>query len=273
MVKTVFIGSITSDIGTALARMFSEDGWDVIGTYRNSSNLTEIKNYSKFLFYCDLSDPKTTSEVSKEFSDKGLSWDLFISCFGTQKPIGPFFKTDFDAWSDSIHVNAIEQLRLLHSLYNFRRGSATVIFFAGGGTNNAVKNYSAYTASKIMLIKMTELIDFENEDINISIIGPGWTRSKMHNETLETDRNLVGKNWETTKNFMESGAGTPMEDIYGCIRFILRNPEETTGRNFSVVHDDWRKEHKNYLLEALGSNYDMYKIRRFMNDFGKRKAV
>lgn len=267
--KIVLISSITSDIGTVLAEKFYSRGWEVIGTYRSDQSLKKM-HFTKKLYYCNFDDKISVSKFIQDFGADNYKWDLFISCAGTQKPIGNFFNCDFEEWSRSIHINAIEQLRILHGVYPFRNSLTipTAIFFAGGGTNNAVQNYSAYTASKIMLMKMTELIDFENKDIKVAIIGPGWTKTKIHQETINEKRGVVGNNYNKTLKFMENDAGTDITDIFDCINFIYNeNKNIIGGRNFSVVYDLWKSGLNNALKKELALDPDMYKLRRYKNTF------
>ena len=158
--KVVVIVSITSDIGIALAKRYSQDGYTIVGTYRSTKLLSELDDVPDcHLFSCDIGVKTSISEFAKEYAKLGLVWDLFVSCPSNPLPVKSFFDCDFEEWSESVHVNVIEQLRLLHQFYSFRnirQKMTDVVFFAGGGVNNAVINFSAYSASKIMLIKMCE---------------------------------------------------------------------------------------------------------------------
>jgi short-subunit dehydrogenase len=265
----VIIIAITSDIGIALAKKYSKKGYTIVGTYRSDKQLNELKGVPNcHLFYCDISAKNSIAGFIKRFAKLRIKWDILISCAATQEPIGLFFQCDFNEWSSSIHVNAIEQLRVLHALHRFRRsqGITSVILFAGGGTNNPVTFYSAYTVSKIMLIKMCELLDDENPDMNIFIIGPGWVKTKIHYQTLKAG-DKAGKNYNKTKQFIAHGIGTSMDDIYDCIeRLIKAGKNISSGRNFSVVHDKWRGDK---LMQELRKNVNMYKLRRFKNEWGK----
>ena len=49
-------------------------------------------------------------------------------------------------------------------------------------------NYSAYCVGKLLLIKMTELLDSECPDLQVSIIGTGWVNTKIHRQTLAAGR-------------------------------------------------------------------------------------
>ncbi len=193
-------------------------------------------------------------------------WDLFISAVGTMEPIGPWPSLDFDEWERSVTVNSLAQLRVLHGLYAHRRpGIAHAAFFAGGGTNNPFTNYSAYCVSKIMLIKMCELLDDEVPDLNAFIIGPGFLPTKIHAQTF-ANPDGAGKNVEKTKQFFEApGRVATYADLYDCINWCVAVGRDVIGgRNLSAVHDPW-KDQGTALAEALRRDLNRFKLRRAGN--------
>ena len=104
-----------------------------------------------------------------------------------------------------------------HMLYPLRnKKGADAVFFAGGGMNGSVVDFSAYTISKIMLAKMCEFLDAENKDLNVYIVGPGWTKTKIHAAILNDKRSSQSKVRET-KSFLKTKGGTSLDDIYECI--------------------------------------------------------
>src|SRR3989344_2152065 len=137
--KTVVIISITSDIGKGLAERYSRAGYNIVGTYRTKQLPKEISSLPNTqLFYCDISKKESIAKFANKYKKIGLKWDCFLSCVGVLEPIGKFFNCNFGAWSNSVHVNSVEQLRVLHALYPYRKKGrmADVAFFAGGGVNN-----------------------------------------------------------------------------------------------------------------------------------------
>ena len=138
-----------------------------------------------------------------------------------------------------------------------------MILFAGGGTNNATERYSAYTVSKIASIKICELLDFENYDYSFSCIGPGWVESKIHNATLKAGAK-AGSNYDKTLKMREEKLMNPIEDVIECCNWVIAKEKNIVGgRNFSVVHDAWRKSNlEKYLL----NDTNIYKLRRYGND-------
>lgn len=272
MQNNIFILGVSSDIGFRLAQDFNAEGGKVFGTYRQNEFPMSVSDVAGLtLFNCDITDKKSIHSTKEKFQKLACPWDTFISCIGTMEPIGNFFECDYDEWENSVITNSLAQLRFLHNLYPLRQKKkiSNVVFFAGGGTNNPFKNYSAYCISKIMLIKMCELIDDEYDDINVFIIGPGWVRTKMHNQTLKNSLS-AGENYEKTVEFINSSyEGTSSDDIYHCIKWCIAQGKNIAGgRNFSVVHDHW-KDASMDLAEQLQRDGHMYKLRRYKNDFKK----
>ena len=265
--RCIVIIGVSSDIGRELALRYHRDGCMVVGTYRNPDGVADLRDKEHIhLFPCDIDNIDSVEEFAQEFEHLEVCWNTFISCPATQLPLGKFFECDFREWSDSIHTNCINQLGVLHRLHKKRESPlANVVLFAGPGTNNPARYYSAVCVSKIALIKMCELLDDENEDLNVLIVGPGWVRTKTHYQTLAYPE-LTGQNYFRTKAFIESGdSGTPMEEIYQHIEWLVAQDKPVaSGRNFSTVHDFWGTEE---LAQELLKDSNMYKLRRYRNDW------
>lgn len=267
MARTAIIISISSGIGAALAHRWLRKGWAVWGTYRTASPETAgLQAAGATLVHCDTADRDSVATACAELKCLCAAWDVLVLAPGTTEPVGLFVDIDFEDWARSIEVNFTSQMRLTHQLLGSRRAEepkgASVIYFAGGGTNNATSNYSAYTVSKIGLIKMCELLHAEVPDVRFSILGPGWVNTKIHQETLRAGA-MAGANLLRTQQTMERGTFTPMDDVLDCCDWLLNAPREAVGgRNFSVAHDAWNSPE---LSDALLANSDMYKLRRAGN--------
>lgn len=263
ILRTAFVLGASADIGRALCERLLKDGWRVAGTGRNDARLGDLKKNPNFSFtHCDLDEKGAVRNLAGEFSRLGWQWDLFISSVGALEPIGPFFETDFDAWRKSFVLNSVAQLGVLHAVWPQRRPGETVhaMLMAGGGVNNPFPNYSAYCAAKIALIKMCELLDNEEKQLNIFIIGPGFVRTRIHEETLKAGAG-AGPGLAKTMEFMKS-EGTAMDDIYAHLLWCMRAGREVSGgRNFSTVHDPWR-DGGAALANDLRKSADGFRLRR-----------
>ncbi len=268
--QTIFILSISSDIGMAITQRYLKAGHRVIGTYRSRKIIDQVQGHPRcHLIPCDIYRRESIRNFLKEYQKLKFSWDVFISSVGDPRPLTSFFQGDFEQWNESVHVNVIEQLRVLHGMYPYRnkKGIRDVVFFAGGGVNNAVTNFSAYMASKSMLIKMCEFLDAENNDLNIFILGPGWTKTKIHDVVL-ADKDVSKQKKEETLSFLQKKEGTSMQDIFDCIEWLrIKGKKVASGRNFSVVHDPWKGSDSQGLAKALMADPGMYKLKRYRNDW------
>ena len=148
---------------------------------------------------------------------------------------------------------------------NTKNNSSPVcLFFAGGSTNNASKNYSAYTISKIASIKMVELLDAELPDISFTILGPGPVNTKIHQATLNTSFEKIGEYYDKTKNMLDNNLCYPIENVIKCCDWLIHQKRSLIGgRNFSAVHDPWDQSK----ISKISSNPDLFKLRRYGNDF------
>ncbi len=260
--------SATSGIGEELCKSWAKKGWQVYGTYRSHSSTVEVleREYGIPLVPCDLASVSSIQNACNQLKEMCTEWDVLVLAAGTLDPIGPFETVDFDAWEESIRVNFTQQLRILHSLLPTRNKSSlksSVLFFAGGGTNNVAINYSSYAISKVALIKMCEFLDAEIPDIHFSIVGPGWVKTKIHESTLKAGRERAGINFDKTKDRLEGTDWVPMDRVIECCTWIVTTASHgVKGRNFSVAHDHFGSQE---LEKALEADPDMYKLRRNKN--------
>ena len=261
----IIVLAASSDIGAHLTEHYLRSGAEVVGTYRTRTpRVLDLEKAGARLFPLDIKSGVQVTSFAEQLKASGFSWDTLISAVGLLEPINSFFSTNFDAWERSVITNSTAQLRMLHAVHGLRArsGLSKVLFFAGGGTNGPFDNYSAYCLGKLALIKMTELLHSECLDLQVSIIGTGWVNTKIHHQTLAAGES-AGSNFDTTRQFMASsnGVGTSLETVAECIDWCLSAPRSAVGgRNFSLVHDQWRQPQ---FIEELIANPNSYKLRRF----------
>ena len=181
-----------------------------------------------------------------------MNWDVFIIALGTMKPIGKFFEVNIFGYWNCVHSNIIVPLEILRKNYKNRNPDSTVVFFAGNNPNSVMPNYSAYTASKIMLTKMAECLDKE-EDTKFVILGPGKVKTKIQNQTLKA-REKAGENYEAVKEFMKHGKGISHDEVYEFVKTIISYPKDLVGGRNISIRDDWRN--------IKFTKYNQWKLRR-----------
>lgn len=259
----IIVLAASSDIGAHLTEHFLRGGAEVVGTYRSlSPQVAKLEESGARLLPLDITSGEQVKSFAEKLKECAFSWNILISAPGLLEPIGGFFSLDFDAWEKSVIVNSTAQLRVLHAVYGHRDplSVSKVVFFAGGGTNSPFDSYSAYCIGKTVLLKMTELLDSEYPELQVSIIGTGWVNTKIHRQTLSAG-DAAGKNLNKTREFLKKeGAGSSLEAVAECVEWCLSSPRSAVGgRNFSLVHDPWRCAD---LIRDLEADRDRYKLRR-----------
>ena len=193
-------------------------------------------------------------------------WDALVLAAGDIAPVEPFLDASFAKWRHSVDLNFLSQMQFLHSMLPARKLTnklkPVVLFFAGGGTNSAPIGSSAYTISKIALIKCCEMLDAEIPDTRFTILGPGWVKTKIHQPALDAD--ATNPVHQKTMDMLKGGDFFSMERVVDCCNWLIGSPAELIGgRNFSAVHDQWGQKDLN---EKLLKDPNMYKLRRAGNE-------
>ena len=259
MKKTLIISG-SSDIGDSIIKKLKNT--KIVSTY----NLSEPKKNKKNIVFERL-NINNLDEID-EYSKKKINnnWTNLIILPATQLPIGLADEVNPREWLTSINLNFTNQIYLLLKLLKKRSksGFKRVILWSGTGSNNAPKYYSAYTVSKIALTKITELFDAELKDCIFSVIGPGWVKTKIHNETLK-NKKKARDNYHTTKLHFKKNIFNSMESVVKCLLTLMKLPKEAVGgRNFSVQYDKWADTK---FSDFLISDQNIYKLRRDFNSF------
>jgi len=263
--RNAIIIGISSDIGTALSKKWLKDGWKIYGTYKTKSKkLDELKNLGAHLLECDIAEKSSIDKICLELKETCLNWDVLVICPASLKPVGNFISSDFGEWEDSVELNFIDQMKVVHKLLPSRNKGSSIspctIFFSGGGINDAPTNYSAYIVSKIATIKMTEILDIEIPDTRFVSIGPGWVDTKIHKETLKAG-SKAGDNHRKTLKRIKNREFTPMNRVIKCCEWIINTSKEVVGgRNIHVLHDSWGDKE---FVDKLAKNPNLLKLRKY----------
>ena len=102
------------------------------------------------------------------------------------------------------------------------------------------ENFSAYSLSKVALVKLSEILskEFINKNIRINIISPGIIKSKMTQKILTSKRNLVDrKEIKKIKKYIKFNNKT-INKIYFLIKFLNSNKgKKISGKMISSMWD------------------------------------
>jgi len=266
MANAIVVGA-NSEIGHAVSVALSESGWSVVGTVREVENSNTV-HLVAVVDQCDLNDASSVDAAAIKISQLSGPWDALIMAPGTMEPIGLFQEVDSDVWAQAVNINFVNQARLVQKLLSFASQHSDrepiVVFFAGGGTNSAPVGFSAYVLSKIALTKLTELLDAECPDIRFCIVGPGWVKTKIHDQVRNSSKAPFGIKEETERR-LDVNDFITMDEVVKVIMWALAAPKSVIGgRNISVEHDPI---HQKAFEIGLAADPDLLKLRRSGNNY------
>ena len=226
MKNAIIIGS-HSDIAQQLTPLLQADGWNVEGWARG-----ELQSMEQFGF-----------------------WDLCIVAVGRITPVGLWMDNDMFEWNETMRSNLLLPIELLRRLWPKHNTGASVCWLAGSNPQMIMDGYSAYNVSKMAVLKAVEQLDHETPDAKFFALGPGIVNTKIHRGTLKAA-------WPNPKlaAAIEAQKFTPIERVYGCLKWCMDAPKSLVGGRNICASDPWHIKMEIMNLDA--DIMDLYKLRR-----------
>ena len=191
---------------------------------------------------------------SRRDSVPGCDWDLIVCCLGSVSPVGLWHEVSETDFLLSLESNLITPIRLLQRVWRNRKPGAAVCFMAGSNPQMIMDGYAAYNVGKMALLKAVEQLDHESPDCRFFALGPGTIITKIHKPTIQAQ-------WDNPKlkKVIDSGqGGTPIRQVYECLKWALDQPKEVIGGRNICASDQFGPG----LAQQLKDDPWMYKLRR-----------
>jgi NAD(P)-dependent dehydrogenase (short-subunit alcohol dehydrogenase family) len=174
---TVLITGSNRGIGLEFARQYSEDGWDVIATARQSSDA--LDGLGVRVEQLDLAD----ADVVAAFPSKIDQLDLIIANAGTNHPMNPEGPENAREWQVMMMVNAIAPYQLAKALLPKMITGGKMIALSSGMGSIAENSggWVPYRTSKAALnMAWTSLaLDARAREVACVLLSPGWVKTRM----------------------------------------------------------------------------------------------
>ena len=187
---TVLITGANRGIGLEFARQYSEAGWNVIATARQSS--PELDALGVTVRPLDLSDPDAVAAFSV---DRPL--DVFIANAGTNHPMNPEGPENARAWQTMMMINVIAPYQLGKALLPRMADGGKMIAISSGmgsiGDNGG--GWVPYRTSKAALNMAWNSLALEAKPRGVACVlfSPGWVKTDMGGAGAEiTPQESVG---------------------------------------------------------------------------------
>ncbi len=187
--KIALVTGAGSGIGKHLSILLSKKNYHVLLIGRNLNNLEKVDNEikqvngSSSIVNLDLDDFQGIDNLGLEIFKKYKKLDLLVLNAGILGTLGPLSHQDPSEFENVLRINLISNFRLLRSLdYLLKKSDEGNILCISSGAAHGFRAYwGAYSISKAALEQMAMIWKAENKhnNVNIRVINPGATRTKM----------------------------------------------------------------------------------------------
>jgi len=167
----------TSGIGYELAKLFAQDGYNLILVARNKNRLSEVTAKLKQEFSVeitplakDLFNPYAAEEIHDKTKEMGINIDVLVNDAG-QGEWGPFVETDIERDLEIIQLN-ISSLVSLTKYYlqdMVGRGEGKILMVGSEAGTMPMPLVAIYAATKAFVLSFSAALVSELKDKNITI--------------------------------------------------------------------------------------------------------
>ena len=188
--KTVLVTGASGDIGSAVAKAFRDNGYNVTIHYNSNETFAQklALDLDAFCVKADISCMKDVECMFDQVCSKYGNVDVLVNNAGIQH-IQMLCDTSPEAWQKVMDVN-------LTGTYNCTKCAVEKMMWHGGKIINISSVWgqcggaceSAYSASKAGVIGFTKSLAKEYSAINVNCICPGVIESKMNEHLTKEDR-------------------------------------------------------------------------------------
>jgi len=174
----VLITGANRGIGLEFARQYSEDGWDVIATARQSGGALDALGVR--VEPLDLSDADAVAAFPAK---AGGSLDLFIANAGTNQPMNTEGADNARKWQAMMMVNAIAPFQLGRALLPRMADGGKMVALSSGMGSIAENSggWIPYRTSKAALNMAWSCLALEARQRGVACVlfSPGWVKTRM----------------------------------------------------------------------------------------------
>jgi NAD(P)-dependent dehydrogenase (short-subunit alcohol dehydrogenase family) len=237
-------------IGRAIALAYAREGATLALAARSQEALAQTAQAAQALgaittfVPTDVTDPTQVETLVRHTVECFGRLDILVNNAGIAGPVGPLQDNDVTAWMQTIQVNLIGTYLCCHAVLPIMRqqNRGKIINLSGAGATTAWANLSAYGASKVAVVRLTETLALELADTNIQVnaLGPGSIHTQMWEELRDRAQEAGAEHIYTLGQKVTSGGGASLERVAEVALFLASDASGAlSGRLISSVMDDF----------------------------------
>jgi len=198
--RVALVTGATGGLGTAMCKRLCEDGYRVVGNFRNADKAraweTEMKaqNYDIQLFESDVSDFDSVGRMMSDIEAKVGTIDILVNNAGITRD-RPFHKMTKQDWDEVIGSNLSSVFNCTrHVIEGMReRAYGRIINISSVNGQKGQFGQANYSAAKAGMHGFTKTLAIEvaSKGITVNTISPGYIATDMVLAVREDVRNKI----------------------------------------------------------------------------------
>jgi 3-oxoacyl-[acyl-carrier protein] reductase len=248
--EVVFITGGGRGIGAAVAEAFARAGANLVLVARTAGEIESVtascrsRGVQALALVADVSRREEVAGAVQSAEEKFGRIDVLVNAAGVYGPIGPLVENDLDAWANAVSVNLLGTVYALHAVLPgmIARRNGVIINFSGGGAVAPFPRFSAYSASKAAVVRLTETIaeEVREFDVRVNAIAPGAVNTVLLDEVLAAGERAGADFYRKALEQKKTGGTSPERAAELAVFLASSEARGITGRLISAVWDDWK---------------------------------
>lgn len=205
----VLITGATTGIGYELAKIYADDGYNLILVARNIERLEQVKNELNLIYNVnihilsvDLSMDNSCEEILSYINKKNLTVDVLINNAGVGS-FGYFKDLDINKEINQININvkSLTELTRLFLPIMINNEMGSILNVASTAAFCAGPKMATYYASKAFVLNFTEAIyeEIKGSNVRISCLCPGTVKTGFLDKAGIKKKEIAKNNMMTAK--------------------------------------------------------------------------
>lgn len=235
MQRTIVITGVTSGFGLATARVFAQEGWNVVGTGRRQDRLDGLKNELGDRFLPLTLDMRDKDAVFAAFAGLPAPWsdvDVLVNNAGLALGLAPCQTADLDDWETMIDTNIKGVLYATRALLPgmVARGRGHIVNLGSTAGTYPYPGGNVYGGTKAFVkqFSLNLRTDLLGTAVRVTNIEPGLCETEFSEVRFKGDKARADSVYAGTHPILPA-------DIAETIRWVTHLPAHVNINSLEVM--------------------------------------